>query len=736
MPVLSATAGSRPLELAMRHDLSVHPLRFSGRNYWGIKDPVALRYFQLRDEEYYVLRQLDGRTSLDQIKQRFERQFAPRRLDLRHLQSFLGMLHRQGLIVSLSPGQGDQLLERRTKQRRRERLGAFSNPLAIRFRGIDPEPILRWLLPLFGWFFSRWAAAGVALLALAAATLVAVQFETLQARLPEFYAFFNAQNALWLMLALALTKVLHELGHGLACKRFGGECHELGVMLLVFTPCLYCNVTDSWMLPSKWQRIAIAAAGMYVEVALASVCTFLWWFSEPGLLNSMCLNLMFVASVSTLLFNGNPLLRYDGYYILSDLIEVPNLQQQSTAVVRGALSRWVLDIEPESERLLPERRRGALAIYAVAATIYRVLVVFGILWFLYQVLKPYRLQVIAELLALFVVGGLLIAPLARLLTFLSHPGRRREVNWLRFSLFSLVAVALLCGVALVPLPYRVHAPAIVEPRDDSRVYVSVPGRLVSGVAEGAEVARGETLATLENLELEQEITVLRGELERQTVLCENLRKSRIRDPQMGALLPAAEEALADARRRLVERLEDQSRLVVTAPIGGIVMPPRQRPDESTSEELPDWIGTPLDVENRGAWFETGALIGLVGAPDRLEALAVIDQADIELVRPGQTVRLSLDETPGAVITGTIQELARIDLDVAPPELVASGALPVRNDGPAPRLASAAYQARIRLDPHAFPLRIRTAGSAKVIVDPTSLGWRVWRYLSTTFRFDL
>ena len=127
-----------------------------------------------------------------------------------------------------------------------------------------------------------------------------------------------------------MTKVLHEFGHGLSCKHFGGECHEMGVMILVLTPCLYCNVSDSWMLPNKWHRAAIGAAGMYVEVVLASICTFIWWFTEPGLFNYLCLNVMFICSVSTVMFNANPLLRYDGYYILADILEIPNLRQKAT----------------------------------------------------------------------------------------------------------------------------------------------------------------------------------------------------------------------------------------------------------------------------------------------------------------------------------------------------------------------------------------------------------------------
>ena len=218
-----------------------------------------------------------------------------------------------------------------------------------------------------------------------------------------------ASNWPWLFLVLAATKVLHELGHALACRHFGGECHEIGVMLLVFVPCLYCNVSDSWMLPNKWRRIAVAAAGMYVELVLASIATLLWWFSAPGLFNAICLNTMLVCSLGTLLFNGNPLLRYDGYYILSDLIDVPNLGAESTAAVRRLAGRWFLGLDLADERMLPGRSSWLLALYAVASTAYRIVVIVAILWGLRELARPYQLEPLVALLACVIVAGM-VAP--------------------------------------------------------------------------------------------------------------------------------------------------------------------------------------------------------------------------------------------------------------------------------------------------------------------------------------
>jgi len=227
---------------------------------------------------------LDGRSSLEDIKEQFESQFAPQKITFQDLQQFIGMLHRSGLVISHASGQGVQLKKRRDEKKRRELLGKLSNVFAFRWRGIDPEWILNRIYPWTGWFFSVPMILFVLLFGLSALTLVTTQYDEFESRLPTFHQFFGPHNWIYLGITMAIVKVLHEFGHGLSCKRYGGECHEMGFMLLVFTPALYCNVSDSWMLPNKWHRVFIGAAGMYIEIFLATCATWIWWFSYPGTL--------------------------------------------------------------------------------------------------------------------------------------------------------------------------------------------------------------------------------------------------------------------------------------------------------------------------------------------------------------------------------------------------------------------------------------------------------------------
>jgi putative peptide zinc metalloprotease protein len=731
---LTQSAADRPLGLRMRGDLEFRPQRFGRQRYWAVKDPVSLKYFHLREEEYVLLKMLDGRTSLEDLRRRLNQAIAPRRLSIEQVQGFLATLHRYGLVLAASPGQGEQLLLRQGETRRRQRFAALAGVLAIRFRGVNPRPLLDWLYPKCRFVFSPLFVGCALALAVAALVLVVVEFDTVAARLPDLRAIVGASNLPWLIVVLAATKILHELGHALACRHFGGDCHEIGVMLLVFTPCLYCNVSDSWMLENKWRRIAIAAAGIYVELILASICAFLWWFSQPGLFNSLALNVVLICSLGTLLFNGNPLLRYDGYFILSDLIEVPNLKPQSTAVVRRILARWCLGMELAEDRSLPPGRQGLLVLYAVASTVYRLVIVILVLWVLSKIARPYHLEVLVVPVAAVTFIGMIWPALEGTIRWARDPTRRRRIAPARAAMTLVVLAAAVLAVVLVPLPMRVSAPVVLEYRDARHVYVTEPGTLLRVVRAGQTVREGEVLAQLSNPEIQLEVAKLTQERDTQRLYLANLEARRLQGGIDGAKIPAAQAALADAQTRLEQLQRDAARLTITAPVSGTVLPPPELPAESSdSAKLGRWSGTPLEQRNLGSFLETGTLVCLVGDERHFEAILHIDESDVELVRDGQGVRIRLDHMPGETYTGRIVEIAKLDLKVMPRGLAAAGDLPSRTDerGLAHPLDTW-YQARVELAGDPPHLLARVHGRAKIAVAPQTLGARIARYLRQTF----
>lgn len=726
------TAAATRIPWRKRGDLQTVLLQFEGRPVWGIKDPVTLAYYELSDEAYFVLSHLDGQATMSGICEAFHARFRPRTLSEDELRNFLSQLLSQNLVLSELPGHGPRLVAKAKGLQSRRRWMRLTSLLAMRFRGFDPDRLLGWMLTGVGWLFTPWAMlAGLAVI-VSAILLVIVQFDELLARLPSAQALLTIPNLLGLGVVLALVKVLHELGHGLTCKRFGGECHELGVMLLVFTPTLYCNVSDIWMLKSKWQRIAVSAAGMWVEAVIAAICTLLWWFSEPGLFHSLCLNVMFLCGVSTFLLNGNPLLRYDGYFVLADWCEIPNLQQQSMAAARNQLSRWFCGFELDDSGSLSARRHIGLLSYGVASSIYRVMVTSLMLWGLYHWLKPAGLGVVAQLLALPTVGIMLLAPLTRAVSFVRSPANRHRIRWPRFWASTAATLVGLVLLATYPLPSRVTATALVGDDEAQRVYVTMAGTLKSTVREGQLVAQGDEIARLEEPSLGLQLAQLQGELKLHQLRLANLERQRVSDPQAAQSIPTLREAVQTLEQQLAQRQQDSARLILRAPQSGTVMsgPPQDLPP--SAETLASWTGSPLDPRNQGCYLKAGTTYCLVGSPESHSAIVIINQDNINLVRPGQTVRIMFHEFPGEVYAGQIEELAAPRIDTLTQDPRIRRDLPTRVTPHGIKPVGTWYQARIRLNPPSDSALRGSSGIASIEVDRQSLAARLTRWIKQTF----
>jgi putative peptide zinc metalloprotease protein len=744
------SSSARKLPIRKRPDLVARRQQYLGRTYWVVKEPVGLNYFRFQEEEFAILQMLDGETSLDEIKERFEAEFPPQKITLEELQQFLGTLHRSGLVVANVPGQGQQLGKRRGERRRKELINSVSNILCLRFKGLDPERLLNWLYPYVRWCFAPLTLALCALLILSAVTLVAVEFDVFRRKLPAFHEFFNFYNAMWLGVTLGATKILHEFGHGFSCKHFGGECHEMGVMMLVLTPCLYCNVSDSWMLPNKWHRAAIGAAGIWVELVLASMCTFIWWFTEPGLLHYVCLNVMFICSVSTLLFNANPLLRYDGYYILADLVEIPNLRQKATLILSRKLGQWCLGLEMPDDPFLPQQRQIFFALYSIAAAAYRWFILFSILYFLHRVFKPYGLQIIGQAIVAASLFGLVVMPLYKVGKFFYIPGRLDKVKKLRMFISLSLLAAALAAVVFVPLPHSVLCTLEIQARDASPVYVDVTdgGRLEQiGVQPGEHVTQGQQLAELDSIDLDLEITRLSGLCHQYRTKLDSAQRQGFRDPRALAQVPEIQEILETSQRQLAQKKADQARLRLLAPAEGTVLPPPETPPREELEiQLPSWSGTPLEPKNQGAHLDEGVLFCQVGDPHKFEAIMVIDQTDVEFVRElmakGQRpkVDIKLDSLPYETLHSEVVEVADSDLKISPKRLSAKsgGDLPTTTDPHTgqEKLRDTSYQARAPLDDPNGVLRIGLRGQARIHTAWQTLAMRLWRLVSHTFNFKL
>lgn len=742
------SSSSRPLTLRKRPDLTSARQRYQGTAYWVVKEPVGLQYFRFHEEEFFILNMLDGHVSLQQIKDGFEQRFAPQKITFGDLQQFIGMLHRSGLVISNAPGQGKALKTRGGTKRRKEMMGKFTNVFALRFRGVDPERFLNRLVPWVGWIFTVPALLCFVAFCLSALLLLGTQYETVYAKLPSFQQFFAADRWLYLGATMAVVKVLHELGHGISCKKFGGECHEIGFMLLVFTPCLYCNVSDSWMLPNKWKRVWIGAGGIYVEMILASFAMYTWYFTEPGLLNDLCLNMMFLNAVSTIVVNGNPLLRFDGYYILMDIVEIPNLRQKSTEVLKRWFQQTCLGLELPEDPFLPQRNQLFFALFTIASVIYRWVVVFSICWFLIKVLEPYGLAMIGRMVAVVGFAGLIIQPVKQTYKFCRTPGRLQKVKRGRLAATLAVAGAVIAFVVLVPLPHHIDCAFEVQHADMGMVYAGTPGRIATTVAPGAQVKQGEIVAELENRDLLVELAHLQGEEKQAEVRLANMRFRERRDPSVSADLRRQEELLQSFRQLRAKTEEEIEQLTVRAHVDGHVLPPPRRPENKSEDgRLPTWSGSPLAEKNRGALLMAEDVICQIGTPESLEAVLIVDQGDIQLIakemevdKREMKVDLKFDSDRLKTFHGKIH-----DLSVSTRQQVSAGMssqtggdlqteIDPQTGQVKPR--SVSYQALVSLADVDEIMRPGYRGSAKVHTEPKTLGWRLWRLIIKTFNFEL
>lgn len=735
------SSSARRMTIRKRPDLTARRQIYLGKSYWVVKEPIGLNYFRFQDEEYELLQKIDGNTSLDELKDWFEATFPPQKISPEELQQFIGMLHRSGLVIADVPGQGKQLKKRRDERKKKERLGKFTNVLCISFKGFDPERLLNWMYPKFRWLFSLPVFIFSIILILSALTLVTVQFDTFYSKLPDFYSFFSPTNGLWLMVILGLTKVVHEFGHGLSCKHFGGECHEMGVMILVLTPCLYCNVSDSWMLPSKWKRAAIGAAGMYIEVMLAAVATFIWWFTQTGTLNMICLNIIFVSSVSTIMFNANPLLRYDGYYILSDLVEIPNLRPKATAILSQKAALWFLGIEPPDDPFLPQRKQIFFAMYSIVAGIYRWFVLFSILWFMHQIWKPYKLDIIGYGIIAMSMIGLVGMPIYKVTKFFYVPGRMQKVKKLRFYLSLGGLAAIVAFILFVPLPHSVICTLEIRAHDADQVYVEVPGLLEKVfVKPGEQVTLHQELAKLKSIEMQMQLTKLEGEKNQYESGLKSLERQRYSDPGATAKIQSIEEGLARVKKQIEEQQSEAARLILRAPQAGTVMSPPWRPYKPGPDgQLPAWHGTPLQPRNLGAPLEEGSVFCLVGNPKKMEAVLYVDQGDIDFVGIGQHVEIKLDELPFKTLEGTIKDVAPSESKYSPEQLStkAGGELATKTDeSGAEKPMSTAYQSLVLMDDPNGQLRVGLRGRAKIQTAPQTIGQRLKRLINQVINFKL
>lgn len=661
----------------LRSGVGVHRQHYRGEQWHIMEDPATGRYSRLNDNAYRFIGLLDGRMTVAQAWERVGEALGDDAPTQPEVVSLLGQLAGAGLLHTEQAGDAEALFRSHRKRVGREWRGRAASFLFARFPLWDPDRFLSRWEPVFGWLFSGWGLAVWLVVMVAGLASLAGRWDDLGGSAAGVLA---PENWALLYLAFGATKLLHELGHGMACKRLArregaaGEVHTLGIMLLVLAPVPYVDASSAWTLRSKWGRIVIAAAGMYVELAIAAVAAIVWARTGAGTaVNALAYNVMFIAGVSTALFNANPLLRYDGYYILSDLLEMPNLQQRSVQQVQHVVKRLAWGVERSLSPARTSAEAWLLGVYGVASVAYRLMLTAMIVWLLAG-----RFFVIGMALAVAAAVLFFVMPAGKLLRYLATSPELSRVRgravWT--TVIAIGAVGVVIGA--VPVPDRVHVQGVVEPERAVAVYAAVDG-FVERLADGERMVRAGEDVLLEAASAELEAELASRLAERDEIEA-RWRWAIVEDPVTAAIererLVAADERAADARQRV-------RALRVEPPIDGL------------------WV--PDDADRLlGAFAARGTRIGTVISPDQMIVRAVALQGVAALIGDApRAVQMRARSRPGVVIGGVsepIRERARKELPSAALGAGAGGGVVTdATDRRGLRAAESFFEVRIRPD---------------------------------------
>jgi putative peptide zinc metalloprotease protein len=590
----------RALKPRLRSHVEIHRHQYRGEDWYVLQDEARDRFYRFRPVAGFVLGLMNGERTADELWRQAVESLgddAPTQDELIHL---LGQLHAADVLQADVSPDAAELFARGQRQERQQLASKLLRPFAIRIPLIDPEAFLTRTLPYVAPLLGR---AGLLLwlaVVLPALVLVGVHWSELSENFLD--RILVPQNLVLVWLVFPVMKLFHEFGHGYMARRFGGEIHDMGIMLLIFTPIPYVDASSSWKLRSKTERALIGAGGMLIEIFLAALAFYVWLAAEPGTVRVVAYNALIIGGVTTLLFNANPLLRFDGYYILSDLAEIPNLATRANKYAGYLIERHAFGRDAQA----PHTARGErfwLPTYAVAAFAYRIFIVVAIsIWIMDQFL------LLGLILAAFALIGWVAIPLSKGLTHLFAGPQLRDVRGRALAVVGGSAVAIVLLLTLVPVPLRTQAEGVVWLPDEALVRARTAGFITRVAAEpGRRVEAGTLLVELSDPLLATRERRLEARVEE---VAARLAAARTLDRAEAGLF---DEELALARSELARAREQLAGLRLESASPGVFVIPR-------SDHLP------------GRWVRKGQLIGWVVDVQTVLVRAVVPQDDVDLVR--------------------------------------------------------------------------------------------------------
>jgi putative peptide zinc metalloprotease protein len=635
--------------LAARQELKYDLRSSTHDSHVVIEDPVRSKFFQVGVAEYQLMASLDGQKSIREIVAELAVSADGKGalLDDDRAVKICQWLVQNNLVFGHDVDSSKRL-DTQAKMLQRAKLMGLVNPISCKLRIFNPNRVLTLIQPYTQWAFSGWV---LVIWLLTGCYALATLFSNWDKLGSASAGIFSGSSWIWLLLIWIGLKVVHEAAHGIACRRFGGEVPEAGVLLLLFTPMAYVNVTSMWRFANRWHRIVVASAGMYVELFISFVSIIIWQ-RFPGVVGDIAFDVFIMSSVTTILFNANPLMRFDGYFILSDLLKVPNLYTKGTKWFGDRIKSLYFGV-PKTPNICASTELGRVAVYGSLAFFWKITICFSL---------------IIGASVLFYGAGLILAaigvvlwfvvPIANQIKGLFGPAAPFPVNRRRLAIsLTLTAIVGFSMFSVLKAPASKSAPAIVQFSDEQILRANAEGFIREILIEnGQAVTKDQALIVLENRQLAL------GVRELEALANEALIESRIHaNSDELALSQAALEKHEGLQRQLVEKRQQLDGLTLRAPFAGFVY---QR-----------------NLENRlGSYAKRGDSLLSLAHADTKEVVVSIDQRDLESIKEnvGKCLRVAF---PGMDVFES--ELVRINprasADPKHPSLCANagGPLPVK-----------------------------------------------------------
>ena len=593
------------LKPRLRGHAQIHRHYYRSKTWYVLQDHSSGKFHRYSPEAYLIIQLMDGTRDMETVWQQACEQLGDDMPSQDEIINLLGQLHSSDLLQSDKMPDVADIHQRYLKQKRNKILQYVKSPMSMKLPLVDPNKFLdatyAWVAPLF----SKPAQFLWLLLMVYALTQLGVHWESITQNWSD--RVFDGKNFLLLGLVYPVIKLIHEFGHAYAVKRYGGEVHEMGVMFLVFIPIPYVDASASSALREKHQRMFIGAAGILVELTLAAMALLLWVNIEPGIVRALLFNVMLIGGISTILFNGNPLLRFDAYYVLSDAIEIPNLGNKSNQFFGHWIQRFILRIE--ETQIKTESRREALWLwfYCIASFCYRIFIMIGISLFVAQ-----KFFFVGVILAIWSLFNTLVLPFMKLLKTLRTNALllryKAKVNAFIFATASILAAILFA----LPVPYKTITEGVLWASDESQMSLKADCFVNEVLVNYDQVVKqNDIILRCDPTELNTEIRVSEAKLnELKAKLRESLKENRVEYGVLKDEIRRTEEELAIVKEKFAG-------LELKAPVSG----------KANINGLNDLLGQ---------FLARGQYIGYIDNKSTRRARVVVEQHNIETVKNNLT----------------------------------------------------------------------------------------------------